>query len=449
MIPRSIPSPTFKPRKSDISAGTPWMQSSPCSENTKPTKTSPAVSDMKVEKNTEGKPPYSYATLIKYAIERSPGNKLTLSQIYQWVIDHYPYYASAGSGWKNSIRHNLSLNKSFVRVPRPVNEPGKGSYWTVDQYAQLNDTKIKSNHRGKRPAPELSRTFSDPWPTTRRSLSTDAGPIRNYGYCLHPYAYDRSYPYPSYHRYPQEASWLSARHNSTVTYSLPPSAMTNLKNYENFYDVRSNYTSNTLFYPHRQSCPDLTNITYSETDAVPNFCLREPTDVSPSCDKVLYNNNQSDILKNTPFDYNQSQDTKLVDQSNFYHQSANLPSPIASPINMSSPIDNNSNNYISDCLTSSSSPLVITNHSSPIEDALKSPYYNPLNYLDMVSQSQEASSESLGSSCSSSPQPSSGLGKSFTESPKFLQFMSDKDTIKSQQEHNMISTDSRFEFQAL
>ncbi|PHZ11621.1 fork head transcription factor, partial [Rhizopus microsporus ATCC 52813] len=93
---------------------------------------------MKVEKNTEGKPPYSYATLIKYAIERSPGNKLTLSQIYQWVIDHYPYYASAGSGWKNSIRHNLSLNKSFVRVPRPVNEPGKGSYWTVDQYAQLN-----------------------------------------------------------------------------------------------------------------------------------------------------------------------------------------------------------------------------------------------------------------------------------------------------------------------
>lgn len=56
--------------------------------------------NMTVEKNTDGKPPYSYATLIKYAIERSAENKLTLSQIYQWVIDHYPYYGTAGSGWK-------------------------------------------------------------------------------------------------------------------------------------------------------------------------------------------------------------------------------------------------------------------------------------------------------------------------------------------------------------
>lgn len=59
-----------------------------------------STTDMCVEKNTEGKPPYSYATLIKYAIERSAENKLTLSQIYQWVIEHYPYYGSAGSGWK-------------------------------------------------------------------------------------------------------------------------------------------------------------------------------------------------------------------------------------------------------------------------------------------------------------------------------------------------------------
>ncbi|KAI8975467.1 hypothetical protein BDF20DRAFT_787845, partial [Mycotypha africana] len=77
-------------------------------------------------------PPYSYATLIRYAIENSPNQKLTLSQIYDWVIEHYPYYATAGPGWKNSIRHNLSLNKCFVRTPRPVTEPGKGSYWKVD-----------------------------------------------------------------------------------------------------------------------------------------------------------------------------------------------------------------------------------------------------------------------------------------------------------------------------
>ncbi|KAL0138611.1 fork head domain-containing protein [Mucor lusitanicus] len=148
-----------------------------------------STSDMCVEKNTEGKPPYSYATLIKYAIERSAENKLTLSQIYQWVIDHYPYYGSAGSGWKNSIRHNLSLNKSFVRVPRPVNEPGKGSYWTVDQFAVDTEQRARSNVRGRssRSSSDTSlhhhRNSNDPWllgaglrhGRDGRSLSTDAG----------------------------------------------------------------------------------------------------------------------------------------------------------------------------------------------------------------------------------------------------------------------------------
>ena len=60
----------------------------------------PSTKDIHVEKNTEGKPPYSYATLIKYAIENSQHKKLTLSEIYQWVIEHYPYYSTAGTGWK-------------------------------------------------------------------------------------------------------------------------------------------------------------------------------------------------------------------------------------------------------------------------------------------------------------------------------------------------------------
>ena len=49
---------------------------------------------------TNGKPPYSYATLIRYAIQSSPSKKLTLSQIYQWVMERYPYYSTAGTGWK-------------------------------------------------------------------------------------------------------------------------------------------------------------------------------------------------------------------------------------------------------------------------------------------------------------------------------------------------------------
>ncbi|KAJ2829383.1 hypothetical protein GGI24_002147, partial [Coemansia furcata] len=82
--------------------------------------------------NTTGKPPYSYATLITYALLHHPRKQMTLNEIYNWAMDNYPYFKNAGSGWKNSIRHNLSLNKTFVRIPRPANEPGKGAYWTVD-----------------------------------------------------------------------------------------------------------------------------------------------------------------------------------------------------------------------------------------------------------------------------------------------------------------------------
>lgn len=50
----------------------------------------------------DGKPPYSYASLITFAINGSPRKRMTLSEIYQWICDNFPYYREAGSGWKVS-----------------------------------------------------------------------------------------------------------------------------------------------------------------------------------------------------------------------------------------------------------------------------------------------------------------------------------------------------------
>ncbi|XP_023681896.1 forkhead box protein O1-A [Paramormyrops kingsleyae] len=77
----------------------------------------------------------SYADLITKAIESSPEKRLTLSQIYDWMVRSVPYFMDKGdsnssAGWKNSIRHNLSLHSRFVRVQNEGT--GKSSWWMLN-----------------------------------------------------------------------------------------------------------------------------------------------------------------------------------------------------------------------------------------------------------------------------------------------------------------------------
>ncbi|CBY35098.1 unnamed protein product [Oikopleura dioica] len=102
------------------------------------------------------KPPYSYIALITMAVLNSPTKKLTLSEICDYIIAKFPYYKDRFPAWQNSIRHNLSLNDCFIKVPREPGNPGKGNYWTIDPAAESmfdNGSFLRRRKRFKRPKP--------------------------------------------------------------------------------------------------------------------------------------------------------------------------------------------------------------------------------------------------------------------------------------------------------
>lgn len=57
---------------------------------------------------------------------------LTLSEIYAYINQKYPYYRMETKSWQNAIRHNLTLNPAFKKVPRPNNE-GRGNFWKMEE----------------------------------------------------------------------------------------------------------------------------------------------------------------------------------------------------------------------------------------------------------------------------------------------------------------------------
>ena len=78
------------------------------------------------------KPPYSYVAMIAMSIQESKERKLKLCRIYDFIKQKFPYYRHLKTkGWQNSIRHNLSLNECFIKLPSEGGQERKGNYWTL------------------------------------------------------------------------------------------------------------------------------------------------------------------------------------------------------------------------------------------------------------------------------------------------------------------------------
>jgi len=134
----------------------------------------------------------SYSDLIEQAILSSPEKRLTLNQIYDWLISSVSYFSDrqdtvASSGWKNSIRHNLSLHQRFVKVPNE--DSGKSSWWTL-----CPDTKVVTKQRRR-------ATYGE----SREKIKKRAELARNRGRLMKSYTSSSLYPGSQY----QETATLS------------------------------------------------------------------------------------------------------------------------------------------------------------------------------------------------------------------------------------------------
>ncbi|BEJ07471.1 hypothetical protein CcaverHIS641_0407400 [Cutaneotrichosporon cavernicola] len=156
------------------------------------------------------KPDLPYVILTKLVIASSPRKMLTLNQIYQAMEERWPYFKKLGQTFRNSIRHNLSMNPAFVNVERPLSEgglgTGKGGYWKVSE-----DTTTSHRGRGKKPrleAPADGRIAVD--------LRSPAGLPTGNGPLLETYP-----PRPLVHMQASFGPYPGSAHLSPVAYAPP------------------------------------------------------------------------------------------------------------------------------------------------------------------------------------------------------------------------------------
>lgn len=109
------------------------------------------------------KPPYSYIALIAMAIRESSSGRLTLAEINDYLMKKFPFFRGSYTGWRNSVRHNLSLNDCFLKVLRDPSRPwGKDNYWMLNPHSEYTFADGVFRRRRKRIAKRSNKERESP-----------------------------------------------------------------------------------------------------------------------------------------------------------------------------------------------------------------------------------------------------------------------------------------------
>ncbi|KAM4710489.1 forkhead box protein N4 isoform 1-T3 [Discoglossus pictus] len=108
------------------------------------------------------KPIYSYSCLIAMALKNSKNGSLPVSEIYSFMKEHFPYFKTAPDGWKNSVRHNLSLNKCFEKVENKMSGSSrKGCLWALNP-AKIDKMEEEMQKWKRKDLPAIRRSMANP-----------------------------------------------------------------------------------------------------------------------------------------------------------------------------------------------------------------------------------------------------------------------------------------------
>lgn len=187
----------------------PRTPSTSSSQSPQPSQPSSSTTATSTSNNTSGKPPYSYVALIAMAIESSHLRRATLAEIYAYITTNFPFYQKNTKGWQNSIRHNLSLNECFIKVPREGGGERKGNYWTLDP--KFEDMFENGNFRRRR---RMKRPYRPPEAYPKAYFSDALG---QHGLPLPRNLFTPpTYPVSTYSRY-DPTTWLQQSQLATYT----------------------------------------------------------------------------------------------------------------------------------------------------------------------------------------------------------------------------------------